>query len=85
MTVVTSIENLIEGIDGSYSYFDNTEWPLHIEAGVNEGRIEVTVIKYFKGNTTKEKTYKSKITDTMSQYQIEEYILDCVELFLNKK
>ena len=80
-----SIENLVENADGTYSYFDHSKYPLLIKYSIENGRIEVEITKFYKAHKIKEKIYKSKVTKTMSIYQIEEYLLDCVELFLNGK
>lgn len=78
------IENLeLQG--NNYVYYNHSTLPLIINHEVTDTFIKVTVVKYFKQHEVDRKTWKSKVTKKMSKEQIEEYILDVIDLFINKK
>ncbi|MFT6125761.1 MAG: hypothetical protein ACJAVA_000202 [Flavobacteriaceae bacterium] len=77
-------ENLQE--DGlGYIYYEHSQFPLRIVIEKSTKIIKVEVIKYYKGQEMKKLTKQSKILNTMSKEQVEDYILDVVYLFLDGK
>ena len=77
-------ENLEESSLG-YVYYAHSKFPLPIQLEVSSELIKVTVIKLYKGKEVKRLTKQSKVLNTMSKEQIEDYILDVVYLFLDGK
>jgi hypothetical protein len=74
-------EELLEKTPFGYAYYLNNNHPLNIRCEVTEGNITVTVEKYYKGHVTKSLTKRSAIINTMSQQQIEDYIMDVIDAF----
>lgn len=77
-------ELLEETIQGGYLYWNHSKNPISIEVEQTEITILVTLTQKFKGRGTKELSIGTVKLNPMSKEQIEEYVLDMVEKFINK-
>ena len=76
---MTQLEYLEEGADiGEYWYYNHTKYPFHIKVTDEY----VTITKMFKNHVKKEKNYPINKIGHMTKHQTEEFVLDCVQLFL---
>lgn len=75
-------ELLEEAFDG-YLYWSHSKNPINIEVELTELTILVRLTQSFKGHGTKELSMGSVRLNTMSKKQIEEYVLDVIEKFIN--
>lgn len=82
MKLVANIDNLVPNLNG-YSYYYHSEYPLDIQVVQSDGEIKVVVRKFFKGKEIKTLTMGSATCGHMTDEQVEEYVLDVIEIFLN--
>lgn len=76
-------ENLQETFSG-YVYYQHSKFPLIIDLEETENYISVKVGKYYKGKLQKSIKIGSSKTGYMTKEQVEEYILDAVDKFLER-
>lgn len=76
-------EERLEQTPFGYIYYpDVDKHPLNIECEVTEGNITVTVEKYYRGKVTKSLTKRSAVIQKMTKQQVEDYIMDVVDAFM---
>lgn len=75
--------DLLEETTLGYLYWNHSKNPIGIQVEQTELTIEVTLIQSFKGRGTKELSIGTVKLNPMSSEQVEEYILDCIEKFIN--
>ena len=69
-----------------YCYYEKQNGhPLNIDLDYSKDSIKVTVERWYKGWVTKTVTKRSAVLKPMSKQQIEDYIEDVVDLFLEDK